>query len=90
MNVYNSPTKTTVGMISSSEEVVHILVIEKDGAQYFDSKLFTIIKDPCKGYGFKVTADGDNQNSSVVSEVALDGRAMQQGLKTGHRIVEVC
>ena len=56
----------------------------------FCMKLLTLNKDPFKGYGFKVTADGDNQNSSVVSEVALDGRAMQQGLKTGQRIVEVC
>ena len=89
VNVYNSPTKTTVAMISSSEDLVDIRVIEKDVAHNFDSKLFTVIKDPCKGYGFNVTADGDNQNSSVVSEVASDGRAIKQGLKKGHRIVEV-
>ena len=57
--------------------------------QNFTTKLFTIFKDPCKGYGFKVTANGDNKNSSVVSEVASDGRAIKQGLKKGHRIVEV-
>ena len=128
VNVYNSPTKTTVAMISSSEDLVDIRVIEKDVAQYFDSrnivpseehlgqqnldflrtnmptkldsrgdkdskmvgmKFCEIRKDPCNGFGLSLASDGDNKNSSVVSDVAANGAAMKQGIKKGHRLVEV-
>ena len=115
-------------MISSSGDFVNIRVIEKDIAEYFDSrnivpskeylgqqnleflrsnmptkldsssdkdskmvgmKLCEIRKDPCNGFGLTLASDGDNKNSSVVSDVAANGAAMQQGIKKGHRLVEV-
>ena len=53
-------------------------------------KLCVLHKDACKGYGLNITSDGDNKSSSIVSDVVLNGSAMQQGIKIGHRLVEVC